>query len=96
MQSSAVAAWFLSALQTDCTCFVDPLGVDNWKKMTPLEDPERSLPFIKDILGSLRGEIDAETTLLGFVGSPWTLAAYSCEGKADRHCKRTKVLCPPS
>ena len=69
----------------------DPLTEQNWKNMKPMEDPEGSLPFIKETLGSLRSEIDSETTLLGFVGSPWTLAAYACEGKADRHCKKTKV-----
>jgi uroporphyrinogen-III decarboxylase len=69
----------------------DPLTEENWKRMKPLEDPEGSLPFIKEILSSLRKEIDADTTLLGFVGSPWTLTAYAVEGKADRHCKRTKV-----
>jgi uroporphyrinogen-III decarboxylase len=69
----------------------DPLRAHNWKSMKPLEDPEGSLPFIKEILGSLRQEIDSETTLLGFVGSPWTLTAYSVEGKAERHCKATKV-----
>ena len=69
----------------------DPLTEQTWKNMKPMEDPEGSLPFIKEILGSLRNEIDSETTLLGFVGSPWTLAAYACEGKADRHCKKTKV-----
>lgn len=72
----------------------DPLTEENWKNMKPLEDPEGSLPFIKAILGNLRSEIDAHTTLLGFVGSPWTLAAYACEGKADRHCKKTKVPRP--
>ncbi len=32
-----------------------------------------------------------EATLLGFVGTPWTLAAYSMEGKAEKDCKETKV-----
>ena len=35
--------------------------------------------------------MDDQTTLLGFVGTPWTLAAYAIEGKADRDCKQTKV-----
>lgn len=40
----------------------------------------------------IRQEIDGQdTTLLGFVGTPWTLAAYAMEGKADRDCKQTKV-----
>lgn len=59
--------------------------------MRPLDDPAASLPFIQDILGSLRQEIDSSTTLLGFVGSPWTLTAYAMEGAAERHCKATKV-----
>jgi uroporphyrinogen decarboxylase len=56
-----------------------------------LDDPSSSLGFIRDILSSLRSEIDNETALLGFVGTPWTLAAYAVEGKADRHCLKTKV-----
>lgn len=35
--------------------------------------------------------VSTGTTLLGFVGTPWTLAAYSMEGKADKECKETKV-----
>lgn len=35
--------------------------------------------------------MDGQATLLGFVGTPWTLAAYAMEGKADRDCKQTKV-----
>jgi hypothetical protein len=38
-----------------------------------------------------RKEVDGQATLLGFVGTPWTLAAYAMEGKADRDCKQTKV-----
>lgn len=62
------------------------------KALRPLEDPATSLPFIKTILSSLRGELQGtEATLLGFVGTPWTLAAYSIEGAADKECKKTKV-----
>jgi hypothetical protein len=59
--------------------------------MKTLDDPSSSLHFIHTILSSLRTEIGDETALLGFVGTPWTLAAYAIEGKADRHCKQTKV-----
>jgi hypothetical protein len=30
--------------------------------------------------------------VLGFVGTPWTLAAYAVEGGADKSCTRTKAL----
>ncbi len=52
--------------------------------MRPL-DPEESLPFIKTILNTLRSEVDDHTTVLGFVGSPWTLAAYAVEGKSSKN-----------
>ncbi|MDJ0677409.1 MAG: uroporphyrinogen decarboxylase [Calothrix sp. MO_167.B42] len=54
--------------------------VDN---LRPLE-PEESLPFIKTILQSLRQEIGNKSTMLGFVGAPWTLAAYVVEGKGSK------------
>ncbi len=52
-------------------------------QMRPL-DPEESLPFIRTILETLRQEVGNEATVLGFVGSPWTLAAYAIEGKSSK------------
>ncbi|MEG3439387.1 uroporphyrinogen decarboxylase [Pannus brasiliensis CCIBt3594] len=54
--------------------------VDN---LHPL-DPEESLPFIKTILKTLRQEVGNKSTVLGFVGAPWTLAAYAVEGKGSK------------
>ena len=48
-------------------------------------DPDRSPPFIRTILETLRQEVDANTTVLGFAGSPWTLAAYAIEGKGSKN-----------
>lgn len=58
----------------------------------PLDDPSASLPFIQTILQSLRLEIDTETTLIGFVGSPWTLAAYAMEGEGNKSLIHTKSI----
>ncbi len=49
----------------------------------PLE-PEAALPFIKTILQALRQEVGNQSTVLGFVGAPWTLAAYAVEGKGSK------------
>jgi uroporphyrinogen decarboxylase len=51
--------------------------------LRPLE-PEESLPFIKPILQTLRQEVGNQSTVLGFVGAPWTLAAYAVEGKGSK------------
>jgi uroporphyrinogen decarboxylase len=47
-------------------------------------NPEESLPFIKQILQTLRQEVGDRATVLGFVGAPWTLAAYAIEGKSSK------------
>lgn len=52
---------------------------------------DEKVPFIRDILGSLSKEAkNANTSLIGFVGAPFTLAAYTMEGKSSKHCLTTK------
>ena len=54
---------------------------------------DETLPFIREILGSLTKEAeDANTSLIGFVGAPFTLAAYTIEGKSSKHCLQTKKM----
>eukprot|EP00578_Thalassiosira_sp_NH16_P014231 CAMPEP_0181110298 /NCGR_PEP_ID=MMETSP1071-20121207/18644_1 /TAXON_ID=35127 /ORGANISM="Thalassiosira sp., Strain NH16" /LENGTH=412 /DNA_ID=CAMNT_0023194069 /DNA_START=85 /DNA_END=1323 /DNA_ORIENTATION=- len=56
-------------------------------------DFDETLPFIREILGSLSKEAEeANTSLIGFVGSPFTLAAYTIEGKSSKHCLDTKKM----
>ncbi len=52
-------------------------------KLHPLS-PEESLPFIREILQTLRREVGNQAAVLGFVGAPWTLAAYAIEGKSSK------------
>ncbi|NET02470.1 MAG: uroporphyrinogen decarboxylase [Sphaerospermopsis sp. SIO1G2] len=47
-------------------------------------EPDESLPFIKPILQALSQEVGNKSTVLGFVGAPWTLAAYAVEGKGSK------------
>lgn len=61
-------------------------------------DPEtvnfdEKLPFIREILGTLSNEAEnANTSLIGFVGAPFTLASYTIEGKSSKACLETKKL----
>ncbi|MCF2971567.1 uroporphyrinogen decarboxylase [Synechococcus sp. Nb3U1] len=55
-------------------------------------EPEESLPFIKTILKTLRQEVEGKATLLGFVGSPWTLACYAVEGRSSKDYAHIKSL----
>ncbi len=58
-------------------------SLEQIEQLHPL-DPEESLPFIKTILQSLRQEVGNSAAVLGFVGAPWTLAAYMVEGKGSK------------
>jgi len=40
--------------------------------------------FLKEILQALRKETNGKCSLLGFVGAPWTLAAYAVEGGSTK------------
>ena len=54
---------------------------------------DETLPFIRETLGSLAKEAElANTSLIGFVGAPFTLAAYTIEGKSSKDCLATKKM----
>ncbi len=53
--------------------------------------PER-LSYVADALGMVRRELAGATALLGFGGSPWTLAAYMVEGGGSEDFARIKSL----
>lgn len=67
-------------------------SMDQVKAMLPMDDPSSELPFVAETLRALRSEVGNEATVLGFIGTPWTLAAYSVEGKAERNCRQTKSM----
>jgi uroporphyrinogen decarboxylase len=64
---------------------IDPpiRSLEQIRQLRPLE-PETSLPFIREILQTLRREVGNQAAVLGFVGAPWTLAAYAIEGKSSK------------
>ncbi len=55
-------------------------------------DPDDEMPYIRTILQTLRQEVGNEAAVLGFVGSPWTLAAYAVEGKTSKSYTNIKGM----
>jgi len=47
-------------------------------------DPNESLGYMLDAIRLARREINNRVPLIGFAGSPWTLAAYMIEGKGTK------------
>lgn len=50
------------------------------------------LDYSAQALRLIRHELGGETALLGFAGSPWTLATYMVEGGSSEHFSRAKAL----
>ena len=54
--------------------------------------PEESLPFVGQVLTRLRKSVGNKAAVLGFVGAPWTLAAYVVEGKSSKNYAVIKAM----
>jgi uroporphyrinogen decarboxylase len=55
-------------------------------------DPNRELKFVMEALRLTRKQLNGRVPLIGFAGSPWTLATYMVEGKGSRSFRHIKEL----
>ena len=62
---------------------IDRLGVP---------DMERDLRYVMDAVRTIRRELDPAIPLIGFSGSPWTLACYMIEGSGSKDWGKVKAL----
>ena len=51
-------------------------------------DPE-SLDYVYKAVNNIKSSLPEEIPLIGFCGSPWTLAAYSIEGRSSKDFEKT-------
>jgi uroporphyrinogen decarboxylase len=51
-------------------------------------DPE-SLDYVYKAVNNIKNSLPEEIPLIGFCGSPWTLAAYSIEGRSSKDFEKT-------
>mmetsp|Transcript_22645 Transcript_22645/g.21866 ORF Transcript_22645/g.21866 Transcript_22645/m.21866 type:complete len:385 (-) Transcript_22645:340-1494(-) len=61
--------------------------------LKPMHDVAKQVPFLGPILQSLRKETEGKTSLIGFIGAPWTLVAYSVEGGHSKLTPNIKKMC---
>ncbi len=55
-------------------------------------DPARELGYVMSAVRTIRRELDGRVPLIGFAGSPWTLATYMVEGRSSRDFGRVKAM----
>jgi len=58
----------------------------------PIPDAEEDLGYVKDAVRTIRRELDGRVPLIGFSGSPWTLATYMVEGGSSRDFRKSKAM----
>jgi uroporphyrinogen decarboxylase len=58
----------------------------------PIPDPEQELRYVMDAVRTIRRELNGDVPLIGFAGSPWTLATYMIEGGSSKTFSRIKKM----
>jgi uroporphyrinogen decarboxylase len=58
----------------------------------PVPDPADSLAYVMDAVALIRKSLAGSVPLIGFSGSPWTLATYMVEGGSSKNFGRIKAL----
>lgn len=65
--------------------------VESVKKLG-IPDPETDIRYVVDAVRLIRVELAGRVPLIGFAGSPWTLATYMVEGRSSREFARIKTM----
>jgi uroporphyrinogen decarboxylase len=61
-------------------------------KALAIPDPEAELRYVMDAVRLIRRTLDNRLPLIGFSGSPWTLATYMVEGGSTKTFSRSKGM----
>ncbi|WP_341521648.1 uroporphyrinogen decarboxylase [Pseudomonas sp. G.S.17] len=58
----------------------------------PIPDPQKDLGYVMDAVSTIRRELNGRVPLIGFSGSPWTLATYMVEGGSSKDHRKSKAM----
>ena len=58
----------------------------------PVVNTQKDLPYVLDAVRTIRRELNGRVPLIGFSGSPWTLATYMIEGGSSKDFRKAKAL----
>ncbi len=72
--------------------FARPLREESDFLKLAAPDPELSLTYVLDAVREIRRALAGRMPLIGFSGSPWTLACYMVEGGGSDDFRRVKTL----
>lgn len=58
----------------------------------PIVDTAKDLSYVTDAVSTIRRELNGRVPLIGFSGSPWTLATYMVEGGSSKDFRHVKAM----
>lgn len=58
----------------------------------PIPDPEQELRYVIDAVRLIKKNLNGRVPLIGFSGSPWTLATYMVEGRSSKSFQKVKGM----
>ena len=61
-------------------------------ELLPVVNTSSDLPYVLDAIRLIRRELNGRVPLIGFSGSPWTLATYMIEGGSSKDFARIKTM----
>ncbi len=61
-------------------------------KALGVPDPEGELQYVMNAVRTIRRDLNGRVPLIGFSGSPWTLATYMVEGRSSKDFRKVKGL----
>lgn len=72
--------------------FAKPISCVNDIKHLPIPDPEQELQYVMNAVRTIYTALDGQVPLIGFSGSPWTLATYMVEGGSSKAFTKIKKM----
>ncbi|EXJ17087.1 uroporphyrinogen decarboxylase [Imhoffiella purpurea] len=72
--------------------FERPVRTEADVERLPVPDPEGELKYVMDAVSTIRRELKGRVPLIGFSGSPWTLATYMVEGGGSKNFSKIKGM----
>lgn len=72
--------------------FKNPIRTASDVHKLPIPDPLDELKYVVDAVSLIRKNLQGRVPLIGFSGSPWTLATYMVEGASSKSFSKVKGL----
>lgn len=72
--------------------FSKPIKHKRDVEQLPIPDPEQDLGYVMSAIRSVQKNLHGEIPLIGFSGSPWTLATYMVEGGSSKNFSKIKYM----